>query len=80
MSRNKTVRELSSAAERVLQQDHPNPNRIGCPEHSILEQVAMFSGGEPSFDYAILSHIFDGCYPCYSEVRTLRTKSKGRRE
>lgn len=72
----KHLRELSLAAEKVLQQDHPNPDRIGCPKNSVLEEVANFAGGSPSYDYDVLCHIFDECYPCYREVKTLRARSR----
>lgn len=65
--------ELSAASERVLQQDHPNPNRVGCPERSILEQLASFSESGP-FDYEILRHVTTECYPCFRDLRELKAK------
>jgi hypothetical protein len=39
----KKFQDLLSALETVLQQDHPNPNRVGCPPRSTLERLAQFS-------------------------------------
>jgi hypothetical protein len=67
------MKELSAASEQVLQQDHPNPDRVGCPERSILERLASFSE-EDSFDHEVLRHVTTECYPCYRELRELRAK------
>lgn len=67
-----TMKELSEAAERVLQQDHPNPDRTGCPDRSILEQLASFSEDDPPFDPAILRHVTAECHPCFRDLRELR--------
>jgi hypothetical protein len=69
-----TFEELSAASERVLQEDHPNPDRIGCPERSALERLATFSEEDPPFDQEILRHVTSECFPCYRELRELRAK------
>lgn len=75
--RNKiSLNELLAASEKVLQEDHPNPNREGCPDRAVLEQLAGCTKDESPFDPAVLRHIAE-CFPCFSELRRLRT-SRGR--
>jgi hypothetical protein len=69
-----TMKELSAAAERVLQQEHPNPDRVGCPDRSILEQLANFSEEDPPFDSDVLRHVLTECYPCFRDLRELKSK------
>lgn len=66
-----SLKELLAASEKALQEDHPNPNREGCPEHSVLERLADFSQDDPPFDPAVLLHISE-CFPCFNELRQLR--------
>lgn len=40
-----SLKELLEASEETLREDHPNPNREGCPEHSLLETLAQFDRG-----------------------------------
>jgi hypothetical protein len=69
----KKFQDLLAALETVLQQDHPNPNRVGCPSHSTLERLAQFSSGDDvPADETVLMHITE-CYPCAEELRRLRT-------
>jgi hypothetical protein len=68
----KKFQDLLAALETVLQQDHPNPNRVGCPPHSTLERLAQFSCGDLPVDQSVLMHISE-CYPCAEELRRLRT-------
>ena len=70
-----SLKELLAASEEVLQQDHPNPNRDGCPERSVLERLAAFSTADPSFDPAVLQHIAE-CFPCFEELRQMRAMRK----
>lgn len=67
------LEELLTASEKVLREDHPNPNRKGCPERSVLERLANFSTEDPPVDPAVLLHIAE-CFPCFSELRELRAK------
>lgn len=68
-----SLKELFSAADRVLKEDHPNPNREGCPEHSVLVRLAEFSVEDSSFDSDVLLHIAH-CDPCFKELRQLRNR------
>jgi hypothetical protein len=67
----KQFQDLLSALETVLQQDHPNPNRVGCPPRSTLERLAQFFGGDLPVDQSVLMHITE-CYPCAEELKRLR--------
>jgi hypothetical protein len=77
-----TIKQLLSTSERVLRQDHPNPDRVGCPPRSTLEQLPDFSVEQLThlpekkapFDRKILLHILTECYPCYRELQELRAK------
>jgi hypothetical protein len=68
-----SLKDLLAASEKVLREDHPNPNREGCPERSVLEQLAGFTTDDPPFDPALLLHISE-CFPCLSELRQLRAE------
>lgn len=71
----KQFQDLLSALEIVLQQDHPNPNRVGCPPFSTLERLARFSSDDLPVEQTILMHITE-CYPCAEELRRLRTAQR----
>lgn len=73
LRRKVTMKELSAASEKVLQEDHPNPDRVGCPDRSILEKLASFSEEDPCDD-EVLRHVTTECYPCFRELRELRAK------
>ena len=64
-------KELLDAFDRVVHQDHPNAQRIGCPGHSVLQKLAT----EPETVSAAsaLAHIRQ-CAPCFDELRELRRK------
>lgn len=66
-----SLKELLAASEKVLREDHPNPNRDGCPGRSVLERLASFCQDDPPFDPAVLLHIAE-CFPCFDELRQLR--------
>ncbi len=69
-------RELSAEAARIYQESHPNPNRIGCPDHAVLERLAFFSAQDPPFDSAVMDHVFNECWPCYNELCELKAKGR----
>lgn len=71
-------RELSAEAVRIYRESHPNPNRTGCPDHSVLEQLAFFTKQDPPFDPAVVNHVFTDCWPCYNEICELRAKRRKR--
>jgi hypothetical protein len=67
-----SLKDLLAASEKVLQEDHPNPNREGCPERAVLERLADFSVEDEPFDPPVLLHIAE-CFPCFNELRQLRS-------
>ena len=72
-SKKKFLKELLEASEAVLQKDHPNPNRIGCPGQATLQQLADLSGVLVEAD--VIRHVAE-CYPCFRELREMRLKCK----
>jgi hypothetical protein len=72
-SKKKFLKELLKASESVLRQDHPNPNRLGCPPASIIEQLASFSEEKVPVDAEVIRHITE-CYPCFRQLRELWLK------
>lgn len=67
-----SLKELFSAADSVLTEDHPNPNREGCPEHAVLERLAEFSVEDSPVESDVLLHIAH-CDPCFKELLRLRS-------
>ena len=64
-----TEKDLIEAFRALVQKDFPNPQRIGCPGHDALMQLA--SGSEcPEFT-TIVGHIRQ-CAPCFDELSELR--------
>lgn len=74
-SQKKFFKELLQASEAVLEKDHPNPNRIGCPGRAILEQLANFSEEHVPVDADVIRHITE-CFPCFHELRQMRIGRK----
>jgi len=74
-SKKKFLKELLEASETVLQKDHPNPNRIGCPGQAVLQQFADFSGEHVPVEATVIRHIAE-CYPCFRELREMRLRRK----
>ena len=66
-----SLKELLAASEAVLREDHPNPNREGCPDRAVLERLAVFPIDDTRPEPAILLHISE-CFPCFNELRQLR--------
>ena len=71
----KFLRELLAATETILQKDHPNPNRIGCPGHAVLQQLADFSEGQIAPEPDVIRHVSE-CFPCFRELREMRRQRK----
>lgn len=74
-SKKKFLKALLDASETVLQKDHPNPNRIGCPGQAVLEELASFSEEHAPVDADAIRHISE-CYPCFRELRDMRLRRK----
>ena len=64
-------KELLEAFERVIHEDFPNPQRIGCPRGDALLRLAEESGHVQQT--LLLAHIRQ-CAPCFDELKELRRK------
>jgi hypothetical protein len=67
------LRDLLEAFEGVTKQDHPNPDRVGCPNRSRLVTLAGAPANGSSVDRSILSHL-TRCWPCLNELKAIRAK------
>lgn len=76
-SKKKFLKHLLEVSETVLEKDHPNPNRIGCPGHAVLEQLAHFSEEHITVEAEVIQHITE-CFPCFRELRAMRLKRKAK--
>lgn len=64
-------KELLEAFERIIHEDFPNPQRIGCPGDDALLRLANGSGhGQQT---RLLAHIRQ-CAACFDELKQLRRK------
>ncbi len=68
-----TEQGLIEALARANRTQNPNPRRLGCPPHEVLEQLARFPANEVPIKESILLHLAD-CWPCAQELKELRTK------
>ena len=64
-------KELLEAFERIIHEDFPNPQRIGCPGREALLKLAEASG--QSQQTRLVTHIRQ-CAPCFDELKELRRK------
>lgn len=64
--------ELVDAFERIIHEDFPNPQRIGCPGPEALAKLAEESGHIQQ--KRLLNHIRQ-CAPCFDELKELRRKT-----
>jgi hypothetical protein len=64
-----TEKELLDAFDRVVHEDFPNPQRVGCPgQDALLELSKSPTDGRLC---ELLIHIRQ-CAPCFEELKTLR--------
>ena len=65
-------KELIDAFDRVVHEDHPNPNRANCPGEAALRALAF----EPDSSRleGLLNHARN-CAPCLDELRRLRASA-----
>ncbi len=63
--------DLLEAFEKVIHEDFPNPQRIGCPGHEALLRLAEGSGHVQQT--RLLAHIRQ-CAACFDELKELRRK------
>ena len=73
MGRKEELDDLIAAFGRRVQEEHPNPERIGCPGRPALTRLATQPRGSESG--AILDHIRE-CASCLDELRDLRRSRK----
>ena len=54
--------------DEVLSQANPNPERVGCPSHETLIQLARraLPLGDPAYEHLLK------CSPCYRQFHALR--------
>jgi hypothetical protein len=64
--------ELLDAFDRIIHEDFPNPQRIGCPGRGALLKIAEAAGHVQQT--RLLAHIRQ-CAPCFDELKELRHKA-----
>jgi hypothetical protein len=64
-------KELLEAFERIIHEDFPNPQRIGCPGEDALFRLVEESG--PVQQKRLLAHVRQ-CAPCFDELKELRRR------
>jgi hypothetical protein len=69
-------KELLDAFDRVVHQDHPNPERIDYPGTTVLQKLAAEPVAVQS--ESILAHI-RRCAPCFDELKELRRRRSDQR-
>lgn len=69
-------KQLIDAFNRVVHQDHPNPNRVNCPGIAALRELA--SQPEQFRSTSILAHITH-CAPCLDDLKRLRASIQNNR-
>lgn len=71
----RSERELLQAFEKIIHEDFPNPQRIGCPRDEALLKLAEEPGQvHPTH---LLAHIRQ-CAPCFDKLKELRSRSRNR--
>jgi hypothetical protein len=66
-------KELLEAFERIIHEDFPNPQRIGCPGDEALLKLA--EGAGQVHQARLLAHIRQ-CAPCFDKLKELRSKTR----
>ena len=73
VTRKEELDDLIAAFDRRVHEEHPNPERIGCPGRAALTRVAMEL--EALEHDSVLDHVLQ-CAACLDEVRDLRKLGK----
>jgi hypothetical protein len=73
VSRKEEIDDLIAAFDRVVHQDHLNPERAGCPGRPAL--TALARGSQSLCSDSILEHIRN-CAACLDELKELRLAMK----
>ena len=77
VGRKEELEELVTAFGRRVHEEHPNPERVGCPERAALTRLAkepVSVDAEP-----LLDHILQ-CAACLDELRDLRRESRSQQQ
>ena len=67
-----TEEDLIEALEQVVREDHPNPQRVGCPGKKALTKAAT---SPKHASQSVLNHIAK-CAPCMKEYDRLGKDTK----
>lgn len=73
MGRKEELDDLIAAFDRRVHEDHPNPERVGCPGRPALTVLANES--EPLGSVALLEHIRN-CAACLDDLKELKLANK----
>jgi len=73
VSHKEELDDLIAAFGRRVHEEHPNPERVGCPGRAALTRLA--TEPDPLGPDSILDHIRQ-CAACLDELRDLRISSK----
>jgi hypothetical protein len=73
VGRKEEIDDLIKAFERVVHEDHLNPERAGCPGRPAL--IALARDSRPLGSDSLLEHIRH-CASCLSELKELRLAMK----
>ncbi len=74
MGRKEELDDLIAAFARRVHEEHPNPERVGCPGRPVLTILASESATLCS--NSILEHVRQ-CAACLDELKELRLSIKG---
>lgn len=77
MGHKEELDDLIAAFGRRMQEEHPNPERVGCPRKSALRTLA--ANPEAIGLDSILDHVRQ-CAACLDELRALRQSGKRSRQ
>jgi hypothetical protein len=66
-------KELLVAFDRVVHEDFPNPQRIGCPGREVPPKLAQRPADTQLAH--LLAHVRQ-CAPCFDELKELRHKAR----
>jgi type II secretory pathway component PulJ len=73
VDREEELDKLIAAFGRHLHQEHPNPERAGCPEQALL---ARFADRPEEADAILIVDHIRHCAPCLDQLRQLRVQNK----
>ena len=73
VGRKKELDDLIAAFDRAVHEDHPNSERVGCPDRTVLTRLA--SEPEALETESIFDHL-RRCAACLDELRDLRIARK----